>query len=354
MGAPYDVFSKWLQDALQEVGNLGYAITDFGSHSFRKGITTFCSALIGGPSIIAIFQRAGWSLGQVQDRYFMYSDGGDQLCGRIAAGLNFNGGSTFAVLPPHFASASVLTEQQWQDICPQYEEYPESFQACLPYLLASLVHHYDWLHEKDSTGKLKNIAPEHPFFQSRVYTSGVLPTLRGAVIANITSGRCEVTGMTATGIPTHIDLQRQMETLQHANEELVEQLAAHHEETMSQLPEKVSQAVLENLRVEGARDFTLTSLRSMFREELASERQAWQATQVTVAEESKENDAATVGSDVYPAYDWGEDMALPVWDRAFKAGYGELLEQIELATGKTCKKAGELSVATVYDYLHKL
>jgi len=85
----------------------------------------------------------------VQDRYITYSDSGDHLCGRVAAGLNFNGGSKFAVLPPHFANSGVLLEDEWQNICPCYNEYPEGFQACLPYLLASLVHHYEWLTEKD-------------------------------------------------------------------------------------------------------------------------------------------------------------------------------------------------------------
>jgi hypothetical protein len=308
MGTPYDLFCKWLQAALETMGNLGYAATEFGSHSFRKGITTFCAALIGGPSVIAIFQRAGWSLGQVQDRYFMYSDGGDQLCGRIAAGLNFNGGSSFAVLPPHFANASILSEEQWQEICPCYNEYPEGFQSCLPYFLASLVYHYDWLHMKDADGKLANISPEHPIFQSRVYTSGVLPLLRTSVIAGITSGRCDATGMTATGVPTHIELLRELETVRKENQQLLTKLDSQHEVLMEQLPEKVCQAVLENVRVEGVRDFTLSSMRSMLREELAAERQVWQAHNTATDNEASASGVGSGEQDLYPAYDWGGKM----------------------------------------------
>jgi hypothetical protein len=58
-------------------------------------------------------KSAGWSLGQVQDRYITYSDCGDHLCGRVAAELSFASGShsptSFAVLPPHFKDGNVLS-----------------------------------------------------------------------------------------------------------------------------------------------------------------------------------------------------------------------------------------------------
>ena len=125
---------------------------DVGTHSFRKGVATFCSGFIGGPSVIAIFLRAGWSLGQVQDRYIQFCEGGDQLAGRIAAGLNYNTGADFAVLPPHF-SGHALTPEEWLIILPYYESYPVNFQAVLPFLLASLVYHWDWIGAKDEHGE---------------------------------------------------------------------------------------------------------------------------------------------------------------------------------------------------------
>eukprot|EP01031_Cornospumella_fuschlensis_P037496 gene37496-45536_t len=66
-GAPYDSYSKWLILALQHLANLGNAATDFGTHSFRKGVVSYSGGFLGGPGIIAIFLRAGWSLGGVQD-----------------------------------------------------------------------------------------------------------------------------------------------------------------------------------------------------------------------------------------------------------------------------------------------
>lgn len=193
VGSSYSIFSRWLEKGLEEIDNLGFRIKDFGSHSFRKGIATYCSGFIGGPSVIAIFLRAGWSLGHVQDRYIKFSDGSDQFCGRIAAGLNFHGGSQFAVLPPHFESSEVLTHDQWMDICPGYNDYPSGFQACLPYFLASLVFHYDWWAAKNAMGKYVNISSKHPILQARVVTSGIISTLKEKVLGNFVS-ECSISG----------------------------------------------------------------------------------------------------------------------------------------------------------------
>ena len=152
LGSPYDVFSKWLPTALEKIETLGGDVTDYGTHSFRKGIASYCAGFLGGPAITAIFLRAGWSMGQIKDRYIFQTDGADQLAGRVACGLNFNDGANFAVLPPHFPTSAVLTKEQWMAIMPMYESFPVPFQGCLPYFLASLVYHWDWLNEKDAEG----------------------------------------------------------------------------------------------------------------------------------------------------------------------------------------------------------
>jgi hypothetical protein len=169
VGAAYDTFSKWLNEVISAIPNLNYDPKSFGTHSFRKGIASYCSGFIGGPPIFAIFLRAGWSISQVMDRYITYTDGGDQLCGRVACGLNFNDGANFAVLPPHFINNSnAVTPDELEQVVPGYADYPENFKACIPYLLASLVYHYEWLTEKDSVGNYVNMAPCHPFFTSIV------------------------------------------------------------------------------------------------------------------------------------------------------------------------------------------
>ena len=61
---------------------------DLGTHSLRKGASTFVSSgSTAGPSITSICLRCGWSIGGVQDRYIRYERCGDEFCGRCVAGL---------------------------------------------------------------------------------------------------------------------------------------------------------------------------------------------------------------------------------------------------------------------------
>lgn len=104
---------------------------EIGTHSFRKGIASFLSCLTGGPSAIAIYLRAGWSLGAVTARYIFEGGGGDQLCGRAATGicigliLSIIKKMLFADLPPHFdlSEGAVLTVNQWEEILPNYTTF---------------------------------------------------------------------------------------------------------------------------------------------------------------------------------------------------------------------------------------
>jgi hypothetical protein len=267
VGTPYELFSKWLGTALKKIPDLGFCESDFGTHSFRKGIASFCAGFIGGPSVIAIFLRAGWSLGQVQDRYITYSDGGDQLCGRVAAGLNFNEGSKFSVLPPHFEGSDVLSDEEWNIICPSYRKHEVGFQSCLPYMLASIVWHWGWLNEKGLDNCNVNISQNHPIFSSRLATSGLMDRLKDAIIGPITTGRCRKTGMTASGIPPHIDLQRKLENLEEENMRLRSLVQEKHEEIMVQLPVKVTQNILENINVQGVQSLSKNDFIVMFEEQ---------------------------------------------------------------------------------------
>ena len=66
---------------------LGANIQDLGTHSGRKGSSSFALSMIGGPTPVQVFLRAGWSLGNVPDRYLFSGEGGDQLSGRCVCGL---------------------------------------------------------------------------------------------------------------------------------------------------------------------------------------------------------------------------------------------------------------------------
>lgn len=97
-------FSKILQAVLPlipEGTNLGANRKDIGTHSGRKGSSSY---VLATPTVFApqVYLRAGWSLGNVQDRYLFAGSGADQLVGRAVSGLNIHD-DEFASLPPHFS-----------------------------------------------------------------------------------------------------------------------------------------------------------------------------------------------------------------------------------------------------------
>lgn len=159
-------FTKWLARTLaekkEEIMALGLLIEELGSHSFRKGIASALANNPGGPEAMNIWLRAGWSLGPVQSRYIFQGAGGDQFVGR-AATCNSTNDPLFAMLPPHFDTSDgpALTHEEWCEILPDYDTfYPKSFRVALPYLLASLVHHREWLDESlPDLHPLKHIYP---------------------------------------------------------------------------------------------------------------------------------------------------------------------------------------------------
>jgi hypothetical protein len=77
-------FSEWMAATLRAYGDDieiagGLSADEYGTHSLRKGVATFLTGLLGGPSTLALFQRTGWSTG-VQQRY-LFEGGQDQYAG---------------------------------------------------------------------------------------------------------------------------------------------------------------------------------------------------------------------------------------------------------------------------------
>lgn len=306
LGTPYDLFCKWLPKGLMSLGNIGYDIADFGTHSFRKGIATYCSGFIAGPNVIAIFLRAGWSLGQVQDRYISWSGGGDHLCARVAAGLDINGGSRFAVLPPHFENDDPLSKEEWQLVFPAYNDYPIGFQACLPYFLASIVQHWEWLLEPS------NISPYHPIFQSRLVTSGIIPRLKSKLCPINCTGRCPITQMTASGIPPHVELAQEMEIVKDTLSSLQKLVI----ERFDALPSQITTNILDNCEIEGVVPLTASSLSSTlngffntFRE---NARDDMSRLLMTHAPGLASNETSSVPSGALQMWSWGGHDNRPV------------------------------------------
>ncbi|KAF0730381.1 hypothetical protein Ae201684P_013259 [Aphanomyces euteiches] len=150
-----------------ELQALGCDAQDIGTHSLRKGSSTYALAQINGPTPVSVYLRMGQSLGRLKDRYIHFGEGADQLCGRMICGLPFDS-ERFTVLPPHFdpSVCALLTNSFWRDLVSGYELYPRAAQSILPYLLASIIHHEQYLRE--------NLDSKHPIFTSRLFSANPL------------------------------------------------------------------------------------------------------------------------------------------------------------------------------------
>jgi hypothetical protein len=168
----------------------GLSNSDHGSHSNRKGSSTYCSSFPGGPSAIQIFLRAGWSLGKVVERYIKQGDGGgDQFVGRVACGLPLMD-AEFAMLPPHFTSDHGLVDADWNIIIDGFDDYPDGFKVAIPFVVASVVYHREYL--------IQTLPSNHLLFRSRLWTQNYHVRLAPFVVCGIF--RCSHTGLAATGV----------------------------------------------------------------------------------------------------------------------------------------------------------
>jgi hypothetical protein len=104
----YERFRKQLQALVNmhqlEIRGMGVDPKDIGVHSIRKGAATYvCSGTTCAPSIAAVCNRAGWTMGKVKDTYIRYESAMDEYVGRMVCGLNINS-FKFSVSPPFFDS----------------------------------------------------------------------------------------------------------------------------------------------------------------------------------------------------------------------------------------------------------
>ncbi|ETO66399.1 hypothetical protein F444_16435 [Phytophthora nicotianae P1976] len=82
----------------EELRELSCTPEDIGTHSLRKGSSSYALGQVNGPTPVSVYLRMGQSLGRLKDRYIHFGEGADQLCGRMIAGLPFDS-DRFGVLP---------------------------------------------------------------------------------------------------------------------------------------------------------------------------------------------------------------------------------------------------------------
>jgi hypothetical protein len=245
-------FSDTLQRCIARLpdGNaalLGAEKKQLGTHSVRKGAASYCSGMMNGPSMVQVFLRAGWSLGNVQDRYLFAGAGGDQLTGRVLSGLPFNQ-SSFAALPPHFTEEGIRLIN-WDNIMPLYAQLPDTFRRALPQLLASICYHETWLKA--------TLAANHPLFSTHLFASDAMAPLKPHLLAGST--RCSLTGMQATGIPAHLAMANELSAVVSQTQQLKEAVLTRCDE----LPAALTEVMLSKFAINGALPLTVDNMREM-------------------------------------------------------------------------------------------
>ena len=228
-----------------QLSQLGSDKKQLGTHSVRKGAASFCAGMVNGPSTVQVFLRAGWSLGNVQDRYLFAGAGGDQLTGRVLCGLPFND-ATFATLPPHF-DADGLAGISWPTLMPLYSQLPDTFKRAMPYLLASICYHEQWLRS--------SLPAHHPLFHSYLFASGEVKSLKARVVT--VRSRCPLTGMQATGIPPHLVLSNELTDVAKQTEILKDALLAK----CTELPAELVSVMLARFSINGAIPVTIDDIK---------------------------------------------------------------------------------------------
>ena len=192
---------------------LGIKPGDLGSHSARKGASSFASAgSTVSPPMVSICLQAMWSMGPVKERYLQYEKAGDQYLGRVVSGLDVNNVSC-AISPPHFESGPE------DDVCKKvnilFRDFTvggdnisgEVFQV-LYYCFASLCYHFDFL---------VRITPRQSKLQATPFFTNIPNYAREAAVVKFPWNKTASTP-SFTGLPPHVCILAQLEGLKAALE----------------------------------------------------------------------------------------------------------------------------------------
>jgi hypothetical protein len=250
----------------------GTSREDIGTHSHRKGGITMLLSTLDGPNPCAVYIRAGWSLGNTQDRYIMGGPGEDDLCGRILCGLNLDS-LDFTVLPPHFSKEGnrKLLEIGIDKFYEDADRYPDSFRRCMPFFIAAVLYHTDTLRQwwPDSN---------HPFWACKMFTAvdnALLDELRQHIV--VCNSFCPDTGMKAAGVPSVVQILQQVHLAKDTMQKFAEAQELRDAERNKRLedalaealafaatvPQLVTDNILKNLEVNGAVPLTKDSFDSL-------------------------------------------------------------------------------------------
>ena len=185
-------FSAWMRKTVDELAQdpeilISVPPDRIGTHSLRKGAASYVDGLTDGPNTDSVKLRMEHRLGGCDYRYIFRGAGNDAYVGRSVSGLD-TCSVDMGALPPHFRRSTIVNDVICQSIVSRASN---SFKKAFPFMIASVIHHWDWL--------IANLPGSHPFFTSRIYTSGIYETWKPLVITGMF--KCKETKMTASGLP---------------------------------------------------------------------------------------------------------------------------------------------------------
>jgi hypothetical protein len=209
------------EENLIVLANYGLMPEDLSTHSLRKGPATYAaSGTTSAPTRVAICHRAGWTNGKIMDNYVKVQMEGDCFVGRTVSGLPVDS-IKFATLPAHFITTDLkelteinrYAEEQFGENVEGLDdnerndsnlgELPASLVAIKQYLLASLVHHMDFL--------LANLHQNHPLRSTPLF---IQQELYEYLKPKIYFGeRQDDRSLAPTGIPSHINVLREIDKI---------------------------------------------------------------------------------------------------------------------------------------------
>jgi hypothetical protein len=213
--------------------------------------------IIDGPNPCAVYIRAGWSLGNTQDRYVMGRAGEDELCGRLLAMLNLVD-EDFGCLPPHFDAEGlkILNEIGYDRLLKGYKTHTPGYKRCISHWIAIILHHLDTLKQW--------WMPNHPvwgalFFQT-INADKKMEELRSHIqLGHFSNAK---TKMTATGVPLIVKV---LHGQQRSHDALAQMIVTSESNIISalapiirEIPETIDKTW--NSRVSGCDAVTMTDL----------------------------------------------------------------------------------------------
>ena len=181
------------------------------AYGLRKGGATFATAgTTCPPDTITVARRGEWFLGKTIDVYLHFAEPGDCFLGRTLACLDALQ-PNFKVLPPHFTIENPLEKKEVSETMslmygPIIQKWGGSQMdptGLLLRLLASVIHHFDWIK------KMANTRTDHPFNAIPLMFCPEIVT----ELKTIVSIEPSMVISEATGIPPHVEHSIKLHTL---------------------------------------------------------------------------------------------------------------------------------------------